>query len=308
MSVVSFSEVRKIYRDRKHPKLINGCVHRVFVENSYNLVCSACGYVIEERKYKNVSHRVYSYDEAMEFSHTNIKELKFNENRTTFRAKDIFGNDNYKKFENLRRKDSWTNNRRFARMKEAKHTISQGLKHLGFLGNRVLNSHIDYILRKTGNYKLQGKSIKLYSAAILVYCLRLCGITEKVKTIFSFYGIKKKMSLFNTMMELIETYGLLKVDRSTLYTNVTRYLNELIDLYGIDCNISDYITELQDCVIILESNGGGRSKTCNTSGIIYYLFKKYNFRPTQKQVADYIGVSTVSLRNSYNVLLDYEID
>lgn len=308
MSVVSVSEVRKIYRDRKYPKLINGCVHELFVENGYCLICSDCGYVIEERRLKNVSHRVYSYDAAMEFSHTNIKELKFNENRTTFIAKDIFGSDNYKKFENLRRKDSWTNNRRFARMKEAKHTISQGLKHLGFLDNRVLNSHIDYILQKTGDYKLQGKSIKLYSAAILVYCLRLCGITEKVKTIYSFYGIKKKMSLFNTMKKLINRYGLQKVDRSTLYTNVTRYLNELIDLYGIFCNVSDYIVELQYYVAVLESNGGGRSTTCNTSGIIYYLFKKYNFHPTQKQVADYIGVSTVSLRSSYSILLECEDD
>ena len=146
---------------------------------------------------------------------------------------------------------------------------------------------------------LQGKSLNLFAAALLIYIFRTSRIPCNVNKILIFYNVKKKMSVFNMLSDIIEKYNLPEMIDIRLRDYVSWYLYELeMDNLMVP---EDVILLLNNGIYyadMMEEYSIGKSKLCNVSGILHFIFKNNGIRINQEEIANCIGVTSASLRRA----------
>jgi transcription initiation factor TFIIIB Brf1 subunit/transcription initiation factor TFIIB len=269
------------------------------------LICLDCSEVLEINKFVEQSHRAYSQEELEEKCHINVITDHLSERRTIFNINDV-RDWNKSTFGRLDKKDRWVSDRKYVRMMEAKVAVINYLNTAGIGGNKNLNKELEYILRRTGDYNLQGKNMSTYAAAILVYLLRLFKIPQNTKSLTDHFNITKNMMIFNMLNDIISRFKLKRVSPISLDRYVEWYMNEMGTEHKInDVKMTKMVREGKYYSAIMESLGNGKSVICNAAGIIYFLIKDYNVgNITQDDISERLGVTTVSLRRAKNDLED----
>jgi len=275
------------------------CRHKTISVRNFNLVCLDCGEVLEERNLVSNSVRIYNHEDKNRKKQDSVIIDKKSQWRTTFDYKNA---DDIPSFHRMWAKNKWCDDRKYTKINETSISINNCLEELG-LNNYNLSDTIENVLLKTGNINLQGKSIDIYSAACIVYSIRLNCIPISVKRIFDFYNIKKRMNVFNMLRNMKVKYKLKEEPKLRVIDYVLYYLNKVLD--DSTNEVKKRYKRITDrCNEIIELLDGHHFTMCTIAGIVYYISKVYNITIKQGDLTGMVGVSTVSLRKKYNLICD----
>lgn len=276
------------------------CLHSDLIDDKGVLICRTCGLIIKEDNLVVQRERVYNQEEARNTTHLDTIKDVFFSRRTIFKPKDIRSTSKeVGKYIRMDKLDKWNIDRKNTKSIEVKYKIKSYLEYNKMSGNRNILRKTNYILHKVGDYNIRGKSLNLFAASLLVYILRTSRIPCNIKKLLSFYGIKKKMSVFTMLNDIIKKYNLPEMFDLRLRDYVSWYLYELeMDNLMVP---EDIILLLNNGIYyadLMEEYSIGKSKSCNVSGILHFIFKNNGIRINQEEIANCIGVTSASLRRA----------
>lgn len=279
------------------------CPHSDCIDDKGIIICRRCGLIIDSNNFVVQNKRAYSNEEIIKTTQYNLKDDFFSR-RTIFKPKDAtISTVDVRKFARMDKIDNWATERKNIKSNEVKNKIKTYLEPNKMSDNKNIKKRMNYILNKVGDYSIQGKSMNIFAAALLIYIIRTSRVPCNIKNIMEFYSIKKKMSVFNMLTDIIKKYNLPEMIDIRLRDFVSWYLHRLnID----DLMVPEDVTLLQNNGIyyadLMEEHSIGKSNLCNVSGILYHVFKNNGIRITQEDVANCIGVTTASLRRAVKEL------
>ena len=273
------------------------CLHSDLIDDAGILICRTCGLIINENKFVVQSERAYSSEDVKRVTHVDTVRGIFYPRRTMFKPKEI--KSNFGKFIRMNRLDKWDIGRKNLRAMEIKNKIKSYLVANRMSDNKSIIIKTNYILRKVGDYDIRGRSSNLLTAALLIYILRAIRIPCNIKRILIFYDIKKRMPVFTMLNDIISKCDLPEVIDIRLRDYVSWYLYELErDNLMVPEDIILLINNGIYYADLMEEYSVGKSKLCNVSGILHYIFKNNGIHINQEEIAKCIGVTAASLRRA----------
>lgn len=276
------------------------CLHSDLIDDNGVLICRTCGLVINEKNFVVQRKRVYDHEDTKVMTHLDTTKDIFFSRRTIFKPKEVGGIlKDGGKYIRMNRIDKWNTERKNTKSIEIKNKIMTYLKPNKMSGNRNVLRKLNYVLHKVGDYNIRGKSSNIFSAALLIYILRTSRIPCNVKKILIFYNIKNRMSVFNMLSDIIDKYDLPEMIDLRLRDYVSWYLYELdMDNLMVPEDIILLLNNGMYYADMMEEHSIGKSKLCNVSGILHFIFKSNGIRINQEEIAECVGVTSASLRRA----------
>jgi len=167
---------------------------------------------------------------------------------------------------------------------------------------KLSEGDIQHILTRTGNLiektSMKGRSyLRLILSCIYLY-VNWKGSNKSPISVSKYISICRKKNYRLSKTALMDNVKFFKKNKIfPVYTNIIDTFN------GYWPTIKEYFslnnTLKQDIIniIINKKIVSGRSRNVILAGSIYYITKKNNMDITQKQLANFFGVTTVSIRN-----------
>ncbi len=293
------------------------CGNTEIIKNGIYIVCKNCGEVLRDDKY--VMQPEVDYDLRVR-CHTEIVD-KFSEIRTQLSKYDYrkLSGGNKELFSRLLKYkyQYWTTNgTRDYKTNKVRVLIRSYLLNEQLIFNRNISKQIDYIILKTNKISLRGVSIIYYAMAVLIYVLRMFKIPYSINFMCLLFESKyknknkkcRKMDIYKLILRFSKECKLKDFryfEHTTLFEYVEWFMLKLCNKYKINDYkiVNEIINKCRYYSYIMDNNYS--SKLCSAAGIIYYIISNLDIKyMSQENVANELGVSTISLRYSRNDLVN----
>ncbi len=284
------------------------CNHIETILDGMSIICRDCGLVIEEKNLVSNLPRIYDNVRNSKRQHEVLDPFGISKTIIRVGKKELDVNVE-SNFQRIIKRDRWSSYTAERKVQSLKILVMGFLTNNGIDNKNILRSANRYIL-KTKLINLQGSSLECYISAILIYVFRECKMPFGVKKITAYFDVKRYSSVFKLLRRIIKEYKLPNLPPLQLHNYIRYYVNKVNNICGFNGKVSMVLWNgcLNSMKKLKDSDICGRNKLCDAAGIIYYVSRNNNLGITQDVISDILSISSVSLRNVYKRIKNFNYD
>ncbi|MGC9079421.1 MAG: transcription initiation factor IIB [Nanopusillaceae archaeon] len=292
--------VQKLIRKEELKCPVCGSKEFIYNEKTAELICTKCGYVIEQVPYLGKEYRTIDSDDIEKRSRTGsaIKFSNMASSLSTEIGKTEAGNTvedtllirKLKKWQQ-RSTSSYERNLKLAQQELKR--ISSFLQ----LPKQVEETALRLYLEAVEKGLIRGRSIENVVAACVYIACRMHDVARTIDEITNAANIHKK-ELGRTYKHLVQALGL-KISP----IDVVEYVHRFSSLLNLPPEVVATAVEIVEKAKQADITAG-RGPAGVAAAAIYLACVKHGIQKTQKDIAEVAGITEVTIRNRYKEMLE----
>ncbi|BBL45267.1 transcription initiation factor IIB [Nanobdella aerobiophila] len=290
--------VQKLIKKEELKCPVCGGTEFVYNEKTAELICTKCGYVMEEVPYLGKEYRTINNEDVERRSRTGsaIKFSNMASSLSTEIGRVESGEEDYSLTRKLKKWQQRSTSSYERNLKLAQQELKRISSFLQ-LPKQVEETALKLYLEAVEKGLIRGRSVENVVASCVYIACRIHDVARTIDEIIKASNIHKK-ELGRTYKHLLQA---LKIKITPI--EVTEYVHRFSSLLNLPPEVITTSVEIVEKAKEADITAG-RGPAGVAAAAIYLACVKHGIQKTQKDIAEVAGITEVTIRNRYKEMLE----